>query len=167
MSTITLENLLGSENWREWFQELAPEEANRFLSLGEKAWEKLDSIGTDDLLSWQILYELDDGQWEALQSMGLTQTGYDDSYRKEVLDLVGNKDYTSLYETTSWSSQPLSSLLKGVAELTETIKHREGKERDMHRFPGRNMRRTCFPSGTGARPLRQVRRVPKLVRIVS
>ena len=74
MSIIKLENLLGSENWTEWFEGLAPEEATKFLSLGEEAWKKLDSIGTDDLLSWQILYELDDGQWEALQSMGLAQS---------------------------------------------------------------------------------------------
>ena len=44
MSTIKLENLLGSENWREWFEELAPEEANKFLSLGEEAWKQLESI---------------------------------------------------------------------------------------------------------------------------
>ena len=122
MSTINLENLLGSESWREWFAELAPEEANNFLSLGEQAWKKLESIGTNDLLSWQILYELDDGQWEALQSMGLTQNGYEGSYQEAILNLIGSDNYSSLYETTNWSSQPLSSLLKGVAELTETIK---------------------------------------------
>ena len=132
MSTITLENLLGSENWREWFQELAPEEANRFLSLGEEAWEKLNSIGADDLLSWQILYELDDSQWEALQSMGLPQIGYEGSYQEAILNLISGNNYSSLFETTNWSSQPLSSLLEGVAELTETIK--ENYPKIAHRY---------------------------------
>ena len=122
MSTIKLENLLGSENWREWFEELAPEEANKFLSLGEEAWKKLESIGADDLLSWQILYELDDGQWQALQSMGLPQDEYDGSYQEAILNLISENNYSSLFETTNWSSQPLSSVLEGVAELTETIK---------------------------------------------
>ena len=122
MSIIKLENLLGSENWTEWFEGLAPEEATKFLSLGEEAWKKLDSIGTDDLLSWQILYELDDGQWEALQSMGLAQSGYNGSYQEAVLNLISDNKYTSLYETANWSSQPLSSLLEGVAGLIETIK---------------------------------------------
>ena len=122
MSTIKLENLLGSENWREWFEELAPEEANKFLSLGEEAWKQLESIGANDLLSWQILYELDDGQWEALQSMGLPQNGYDGSYQEAILNLISGNEYSSLFETTNWSSQPLSSVLEGVAELTETIK---------------------------------------------
>ena len=122
MSTIALENLLGSENWKEWFKELAPEEANKFLSLSEEGWKKLEEIGTDDLLSWQILYELDDGQWEALQSMGLPQIGYDGSYQEAILNLISGNNYSSLFETTNWSSQPLSSVLEGVAELTGTIK---------------------------------------------
>ena len=122
MSTIKLQNLLGSENWREWFEELAPEEANKFLSLGEEAWKKLETIGTGDLLSWQILYELDDSQWKALQSMELAQSGYNGSYKETILDFISSNDYSSLFETANWSSQPLSSLLEGVAQLTERIK---------------------------------------------
>ena len=101
MSTIALENLLGSENWKEWFKELAPEEANKFLSLSEEGWKRLEEIGTDDLLSWQILYELDDGQWEALQSMGLPQIGYDGSYQEAILNLISGNNYSSLFETTN------------------------------------------------------------------
>ena len=96
MSIIKLENLLGSENWTEWFEGLATEEATKFLSMGEEAWKKLDSIGTDDLLSWQILYELDDGQWEALQSMGLAQSEYNGSYQEAVLNLISDNKYLSL-----------------------------------------------------------------------
>ena len=64
MSTIKLENLLGAKTGESGLRSWPRERTNFYLA----AWKQLESIGANDLLSWQILYELDDGQWKALQS---------------------------------------------------------------------------------------------------